>query len=121
MVESKDLQPHVTCLLEGRLWYERAMDPRHPSSEFPERHPSSRILCKFGFQDKNWQQIPREYPGTWAVERTSGLNRLVIAPANDHVDLLLKVSGQMSEPFSLIYILVSPRGAATDGRYESLL
>jgi hypothetical protein len=106
-------------LPQVKLWYERAMGPRHLSSRFPEGHPSSRILCKFGFQDENWQQIPHEYPRAWAAEKTSGPNRLVIAPTNGHAELLLKMSGQMSEPFSLIYILVSPRGAATDGRYES--
>jgi hypothetical protein len=77
------------------------------------------FLCKFGFEDKSWQQIPHVYPGVWATENTSGPNRLVIAPASRHVDLLLAMSERMGEPFSLLYILVAPHGAAREGRYET--
>lgn len=87
--------------------------PGCPNS-FPSGTP-----CKFGFQGKNWEQIPHKYPGVWAEEKTSGPNRLVIAPASRHVELLLSLSKPMSEPLSLLYILVSPRGAASEGRYES--
>jgi hypothetical protein len=78
-----------------------------------------RELCKFGFEGKNWEHIPHKYTGVWATEETLGPNRLVIAPAGHYVDLLLKLSKMMSEPFSLLYVLVSPRGASMEGRYES--
>lgn len=84
----------------------------------PDSFPSG-TLCKFGSQGKNWEQIPHEYPGVWAKEKTSGPDRLVIAPASRHVELLLKMSKPMSEPLSFLYILVSPRGVASEGRYES--
>jgi hypothetical protein len=107
------------CQLEQvKLWVERAMNSPGSSYGSPDSSASG-ILCKFGFQGKNWEQIPHEYGGVWATEKTTGPNRLVIAPASGHVNLLLKISRPMSEPFSLLYILVSPHGAASEGRYES--
>jgi len=80
---------------------------------------SRTALCKFGLLDKSWREIPHNYPDVWATQKTSGPDRLVIAPASRHVYLLLKMSSLMSEPFSLLYVLVASRGEAPEGRYES--
>jgi hypothetical protein len=59
-----------------------------------------------------------EYPDIFAVEKTSGPKRLVIAPSANHVSILLDLLQHMSEPFGILYVLVVPRGGSETGRYE---
>ena len=51
-------------------------------------------------------------------ETTGGGSRLVIAPAQKQVDLLLTLLKNMREPFWVLYVLVVPRGQGEWGRYQ---
>jgi hypothetical protein len=73
-------------------------------------------LFKFGFRNPDAQEF--NYLGEWAVENTTGPNRLVIAPKGCHVELLLQLMEVMPEPFLLLYVLAVPRGGSEPGRYE---
>lgn len=72
--------------------------------------------CKFGWNPKEPQRY--EYPNVWSQEKTSGPNRLVIAPSDDHISLMIELSGVMTEPFGLLYVLTVPRGQGRAGRYQ---
>jgi hypothetical protein len=77
---------------------------------------------KFGTPDpaadsgtSEWQ-----YGNVWATGGTNGGgSRLVIAPAQGHIETLLKLLPAMTGPFWLLYVLVVPRGHAESGRYQS--
>src|ERR1700679_3610896 len=73
---------------------------------------------KFGTpypEDQEW-----EYANVWATEETSdGGSRLVIAPARDQVEVLIRLLQAMSGPFWLLYVLVVLRGESELGRYQS--
>jgi hypothetical protein len=60
-----------------------------------------------------------EYPNIWAKEKTSGPDRLVIAPRSDYVQLLGKLAESTAPPFLLLYVLAIPRGGSEPGRYQS--
>jgi hypothetical protein len=60
-----------------------------------------------------------EYPDVFAVEKTSGPERLVIAPSANHVSILIDLLHVMSEPFGILYVLVVPRGGSEAGRYQT--
>ena len=57
-------------------------------------------------------QLPYRYPNVWAVEQTTGPERLVMAPAAHHIDLLIQLIRQLPEPFAILYVLVVPRGGS---------
>jgi hypothetical protein len=60
------------------------------------------------------------YPDLFDVEKTTRPERLVIAPAEEHVELMLKLSEKMPGPFGILYVLLlSRKGAARPGRYQS--
>jgi hypothetical protein len=72
---------------------------------------------KFGILNPDDQ--PYCYLNVWATEETSGGSRLVIAPGNDQVGVLLRLMEVMPEPFGLLYVLVVPRGEGEPGHYQS--
>jgi len=59
------------------------------------------------------------YPDIWAVEQTSGPNRLVIAPSSDHVGLLLELARTWKGEYGLVYVLLASRVGNNTGRYEA--
>jgi len=59
-----------------------------------------------------------EYPNVFAVEKTTGPERLVIAPSSQHVPLMLDLMQIMFEPFGILYVLTVPRGGGEAGRYQ---
>src|SRR5262245_1677984 len=59
------------------------------------------------------------YPDIFAVEKTTGPNRLTIAPSANHVSILLDLLEAMSEPFGILYLLAVPRGGSNPGRYQA--
>jgi hypothetical protein len=71
---------------------------------------------KFGWNPEDPQKY--EYPDVWSQERTTGPDRLVIAPSNDHISLMLVLSRVMMEPFGFLYVLTVPRGPGTAARYQ---
>jgi hypothetical protein len=74
---------------------------------------------KFGYFCDGTCDESYRYPNIWAREKTSGPDRLVIAPVADQIDLLLKLSECMQEPFWLLYVLVVTRIGSEPGRYQS--
>jgi hypothetical protein len=62
--------------------------------------------------------IPYSYPNAWAVEKTSGPDRLVIAPASGHIELMMKLAGVLLEPFGILYVLLVSRRDNDLGRYQ---
>jgi hypothetical protein len=61
------------------------------------------------------------YDDRWSLQRTTGPERLVVAPApGHHVDVLLDLARRLREPFGILYVLVVPRtGEHLEGRYQS--
>jgi len=55
----------------------------------------------------------------WSREKTTGPERLVIAPRARQVDLILEFLRVMPEPFWILYELKVPRGKGEPGRYQS--
>jgi hypothetical protein len=80
-------------------------------------------LYKFGRVYGELQDSPSdehyEYPNAWAREKTSGPDRLVIAPRSGYTELLVKLANCLLEPFDLLYVLVVRRGQHEEGRYQS--
>jgi len=76
---------------------------------------------KFGtVRDEHDTEVKRfSFPNLWNIEKTSGPERLVIAPEAGHVDLLIELSRTLPEPFGILYVLVVPRGGNEEGRYQS--
>jgi hypothetical protein len=58
------------------------------------------------------------YPNIWAQGKTTGPDRLIIAPSAGHVELLLELSRVLPEPFGILYVLTLPR-ISKEGRYQS--
>jgi hypothetical protein len=76
-------------------------------------------LHKFGWFPDGVHDEPYEYPNTWTREKTSGPDRLIIAPRSNHIGLISKLAGQLDTPLLLLYVLVVPRGGSEPGRYQS--
>ena len=62
--------------------------------------------------------IPYSHPNAWAVEKTSGPDRLVIAPSSLHIELMTKLAGVLPEPFGILYVLLMSRQDNDLGRYQ---
>jgi len=60
-----------------------------------------------------------EYSYVWAREKTTGPDRLIIAPSNDQVSLILELSRLIRAPFWILYVLAVPRTELHPGRYQS--
>ena len=75
---------------------------------------------KFGNLNASGDEVPFQYPNCWAVEKTTGPSRLVIAPAGRYIELMIRLTVAMREPFGLLYVLLVPRaGEGESGRYQS--
>jgi hypothetical protein len=74
---------------------------------------------KFGYVDKAGTEFPYQHKNIWAREKTSGPDRLVIAPSSAQVDILLKLAAVTPEPYFLLYVLHTPRSDVAAGRYQS--
>ncbi len=62
--------------------------------------------------------VPHRYGDTWDVEQTSGPQRLVIGPSDGHVDLLIKLTRVLPEPFGILYVLLLSRRGNRGARYQ---
>jgi hypothetical protein len=74
---------------------------------------------KFGYLDSVKNDIPSEYSDTWAIEKTTGPERLVIAPRKRHMKVLWALIEKMPEPFDVLYVFLVPRTDRPAGRYQS--
>ena len=62
--------------------------------------------------------VPFAYQPSYRHEITSGVSRLVIAPASEHIELLLKLSNLLPEPFGILYVLIVPHLDSAPARYQ---
>lgn len=76
-------------------------------------------LYKFGWIPDGEQEQAYAYPNVWATEKTTGPDRLIIAPRSHYIRLLLALARCLEEPFHLLYVLIVPRGGGEEGRYAS--
>jgi len=77
---------------------------------------------KFGWipNEERRHEHPRyEYPDVFALEQTSGPERLAIAPSGNHVSILIDLVQLVSEPLGILYVLAVPRGGSEPGRYQT--
>jgi hypothetical protein len=74
-------------------------------------------IYKFGWIPK--EECRYDYANEFAVEETSGPERLVIAPSSNHLSILIDLLQVMHEPFRILYVLTVPRGGSEAGRYQS--
>ncbi|HKR61799.1 MAG TPA: hypothetical protein VJS64_19085 [Pyrinomonadaceae bacterium] len=64
--------------------------------------------------------VPHTYSNTWQTEKTTGPERLVIAPASNQIELMIQLAQVMPEPFGILYVLLVSRTDNEPGRYQSL-
>jgi hypothetical protein len=76
-------------------------------------------LYKFGWLPDGTNIERYQYPNAWAREKTTGQDRLVIAPTTLYVEILKTLTACMQGPYLLLYVLVVPRAKGEAGRYES--
>lgn len=62
--------------------------------------------------------VPYSYPNAWAVEKTNGPDRLIIAPSSGHIELMTKLAGVLAEPFGILYVLLVSRRDNDLARYQ---
>jgi hypothetical protein len=60
-----------------------------------------------------------EYVNSWAIEETSGGDRLAIATGSGYIQLLGTLARCLEPPYLLLYVLAIPRGGGEPGRYQS--
>jgi hypothetical protein len=75
-------------------------------------------LYKLGWLPDGANELPYEYPDVWAIENTTGPDRLVIATKSHYVRLLLELARFMDAPYGVLYVLTVPRGGGEAGRYQ---
>ncbi len=75
---------------------------------------TSASFAKFTDIDNN----PHVYHNTFEVGKTTGPDRLIIAPASGQIDLICMLLEALPGPFGFLYILVIPRGGSHAGRYQ---
>lgn len=65
-------------------------------------------------------QTPVRYPNVYAVEQTTGPERLIVGPVGNHVEVLLSMAELWQREYYLLYVLLVPRlGKRAPGRYQS--
>jgi len=77
-------------------------------------------MVPYKFSDKVWPtSTGYTYPNIWAVEKTTGPDRLIIAPSSDQVGLMIELASVLPEPFGILYVLLVSRCDNAPGRYQS--
>ena len=62
---------------------------------------------------------PHLYSNVYVREKTSGPGRLKIAVSEGGACTMLQLAKVINEPFSVLYVLLVPRGGSDEGRYQS--
>jgi hypothetical protein len=74
---------------------------------------------KFGALNTNNEDIKYEYNDSWYVEEYPNFKRMVIAPKENQIDLMLEVAKSFELPLAILYVLVVPRLDTNEpGRYQ---
>ena len=76
-----------------------------------------RDTYKFGWIPNEEQVFT--YGNVWAVENTTGPDRLIIAPYTSQIDVLRSLLKVLLGPCWILYVLVVPRSETQAGRYQS--
>lgn len=76
------------------------------------------ILYKFGWLPDGASELTYVYPNVWATEKTTGPDRLIIAPRAGYIRLMLELTKCLDAPFGVLYVLTLPRGGGVAGRYQ---
>lgn len=74
---------------------------------------------KFGHLTPDGSDVEFSYTDVYDWEQTTGPARLIIAPASNHVSLLIDLARCWRGPFHVLYVLVVPRGGSDEGRYQT--
>jgi hypothetical protein len=105
--------PPLTCRYNPRM-----------TDDTPSRKPPLTSLTNEktrkieSLSDAEW--TPHQYQNTFCRETTTnGSVRLRIGPRERHVEVILRLAADLGEPFKVLYVLHTPRGGSTPGRYES--
>ena len=72
---------------------------------------------KFGAGE--YETGPYQYGNLFEIRKTTGPAQLVIAPAMNHIDLMIELARALPEPFCILYVLKVSRTGAVAGRYQS--
>ena len=59
------------------------------------------------------------YPDIWETGKTTGPDRLIIAPSGDQAGLMIELASVLPEPFGILYVLLVSRCGNAPGRYQS--
>lgn len=74
---------------------------------------------KFGALNRNNEDIKYEYNDSWYVEEYPNFKRIVIAPKENQIDLMLEIAKSFELPLAILYVLVVPRVDTNEpGRYQ---
>jgi hypothetical protein len=63
--------------------------------------------------------VEYRYSDTFELQESGERERLLIAPFDRQVGLILRLMREMSGPFSVLYMLLAPHGSAMPGRYTA--
>jgi hypothetical protein len=63
--------------------------------------------------------VEHRYPDAWDLQRTTGPDRLVLAPAERQIDLILDLLRSLPAPFGVLYVLVTSRLGNTTARRQT--
>jgi len=74
---------------------------------------------KFGSVLPSGEVVEHRYSSCWEVEKTTGPERLVIAPTSGYIPLLVDLMRRLPEPFGILYVLTVSRCDQEVGRYQS--
>lgn len=73
---------------------------------------------KLSFYDPQRGWVPLCYPNTFAQQNISGVARLLIATADNSIELMRELLAFYEGPFQLVYLLVTPPEDQDPTRYE---
>lgn len=62
--------------------------------------------------------VPYCFPNTWDIEKTTGPDRLIIAPSSRQIELMIELAQAMPEPFGILYVLLVSRTDKEPARYQ---
>lgn len=86
-------------------------------------NPDEQINPKFGVplinDDPTGGSRLFAHPNVYELQTPSGFERLALAPAADHIELLRDLAEPLKGPFGILYVLTLSRlGEAKPGRYQ---
>lgn len=74
---------------------------------------------KFGSVENDISNVYK-YNNVWCFERLPNFNRIVAAPMDNHIELILDLLKNFEPPYYVLYVLVVSRTGKEVGRYQSI-